>query len=303
MERVFIMNRHSNEPVAGRREGWCGRHPVLAYVIICFGFSWGLWSLMILSSHGMLPFRFPTSPLGAFGPAVGAIVVTGFSRGRSGARQLLAGLRQWRERGALYLFCTLSTAVMYALAIAAWSLTHRSESFAIQNLDRWTLVFPLALYILILGGPLTEEIGWRGFLLPILLRRMGSLRASLFVGVIWASWHLPDFWLEGAAQKGSSIAFFAVTVLILSVIYTWVYNKTHGSLFVAVFYHFWINMTSFCLAVTVPTVIDSKIVTFVFLGIAAGTALALTLMTRGSLGLTPMPVTDREVRSAASQAI
>lgn len=264
--------------------GWLTRHPILAFILVCYGFSWGLWSLMILSSHGMLPFRFPTNPLGSFGPAVPAIVLTAAVHGREGLRRLRQRLFQWRESGAQYLFTILSTAALYAVAISIAALSGSLTQPVFENLDRWYMVFPLGLYVLILGGPLGEEIGWRGYLLPALQRRTSPLAAALLVGLIWSVWHLPDFWLEGAAQKGSSILLFAVTTIALSVVFTWVFNKTHGSLFVAVLYHFFVNMTSFCLALTVPSLIDSKAVGLLFVGVTCGTAIVLAATTRGLLG-------------------
>ncbi len=267
-----------------RDDGWVARHPVFAFILICYGFSWGLWSLMILSSQGMLPFRFPTNPLGSFGPAVAAIGLTAVLHGREGLRRLRQRLFQWRESGAQYLFTILSTAAMYAVAISLAALTGSLPLPVFENLDRWYLVFPLALYVLILGGPLGEEIGWRGYLLPALQRRTSPLTAALLVGLAWSVWHLPDFWLEGAAQKGSSILFFAVTTIALSVVFTWVFNKTQGSIFVAVLYHFFVNMTSFCLALTVPTLIDSAAVGLLFVGATCGTAIIVAVSTRGRLG-------------------
>ena len=101
------------------------------------------------------------------------------------------------------------------------------------------MLFPLTLLI---GGPLGEEIGWRGYALPRLQARRSALSASLIIGVIWALWHLP-LWLTGAPGRTPSLyAAFVVSVIALSVILTWVYNSSGGSLLVVVLIHATVNL-------------------------------------------------------------
>ena len=92
------------------------------------------------------------------------------------------------------------------------------------------------------GSALGEEIGWRGYALPRLQARMSALSASLIIGPIWALWHLP-LWLTGAPGRTPTLyaAFFA-SVIALSVILTWVYNSTGGSLLMVVLLHATFNL-------------------------------------------------------------
>ena len=87
------------------------------------------------------------------------------------------------------------------------------------------------------GSALGEEIGWRGYALPRLQAGRSALGASLILGVIWALWHLP-LWLTGAPGRTLILyAAFVVSVIALSVILTWVYNSTGGSLLMVVLLH------------------------------------------------------------------
>ena len=92
------------------------------------------------------------------------------------------------------------------------------------------------------GSALGEEIGWRGYALPRLQARRSALSASLIIGPIWALWHLP-LWLTGAPGRTPILyAAFVVSAFALSVLLTWVYNSTGGSLLLVVLLHATINL-------------------------------------------------------------
>ena len=87
------------------------------------------------------------------------------------------------------------------------------------------------------GSALGEELGWRGFALPRMQARNSALKASLIIGILWGCWHLP-LWLTGTESHPISLfGPFVVAVIASSVIYTWLYNNTGGSLLIIVLYH------------------------------------------------------------------
>jgi membrane protease YdiL (CAAX protease family) len=97
-------------------------------------------------------------------------------------------------------------------------------------------------------GPFSEEIGWRGYALPRLQEQHTPLVASLLLGLIWWAWHIPLFFMEGTlhATEGLLSAFsigYVITVLSYSVFFTWLYNQTDRSIWIAIIAHFVINMT------------------------------------------------------------
>ena len=94
---------------------------------------------------------------------------------------------------------------------------------------------------LLILGPLSEELGLRGYALDRLQSRFSALTSSLITGLCWALWHLPLFYITGTSQNiyGMSFIAFSIGLLAMSVLYTWVYNNTSGSIWGAVFFH-WI---------------------------------------------------------------
>jgi uncharacterized protein len=94
---------------------------------------------------------------------------------------------------------------------------------------------------LILGGPLGEEPGWRGFALPRLQRRYGPLVGSLILGILWTFWHVAPVWLASWYAAGLlNIYNFVLYLLFLTswtIVMTWVYNNTRGSVLMAILVH------------------------------------------------------------------
>jgi membrane protease YdiL (CAAX protease family) len=249
-------------------------HPVVLFMVLACGYSWILWGLMMASAQGWLPFHFPTNFLGSFGPSLAWLVMAAKNRG--GARALLKSTLQWRFGGRWYAVALLAPPLLFVLVLALGVLFGQVLP-APQNLDKAAWVPLLFVVVLLLGGPLGEELGWRGYLLPELLSKQGRLRASLWVAAAWFVWHLPLFWLEGAAQKGSSMLFFGVCVAAFSVLFTWIYIGSGGSLLAALLAHTMVNLSSFCLSHVFPSAADSDLTNSLLAGLLVLAAIAVVL--------------------------
>src|SRR5262249_7979945 len=82
-----------------------------------------------------------------------------------------------------------------------------------------------------------EEIGWRGYWLPLLGTRVGPPRASPHPGLVWAAWHLPLFFIPGTSNYGQSFVIFTLQVVAISVPMAWLYARTGGSLLLVMLMH------------------------------------------------------------------
>ena len=95
----------------------------------------------------------------------------------------------------------------------------------------------------VLAGPLGEELGWRGTALPRLLARWSALISSLILGILWWTFHTPGFVLglfsPGFTPLGALAGAIALTVLI-----TWMFNNTGGSLIPGALMHLSINFVT-----------------------------------------------------------
>ena len=280
------------------------RHPEIAFIVLALLFSWALWVPVILSARGILPIAIHANPLGSFGPAFSAIVVTWIIAGHEGVREITGRFRRLGASPGRVLGFVILPVAMFAISTTVHSLIQR-EVPRVANLDQWYLLIPLVPVILVLGGPLGEEIGWRGFLLPRLQSRFTPVVTSVLIAAAWLVWHLPLFWMEGAAQKGSSIGAFALTVIAFSMLFTWVFNGSCGSLWPVILFHTSINTVGFIFPTIFPSVDESKIHGLLILVVITLVALAAVALTRGSLGFEntnrTLEAKDREGIDAAKR--
>jgi len=98
--------------------------------------------------------------------------------------------------------------------------------------------------LLVLGGPLGEEAGWRGFALPRLQASMGPVPASLIIGCVWALWHLPNFMIPQMGTWQGNVWNYLLLAMLLSSIHTAVYNRSSGSLAAVIVLHASVDASS-----------------------------------------------------------
>jgi membrane protease YdiL (CAAX protease family) len=139
--------------------------------------------------------------------------------------------------------------------------------------------------VLILGGPLGEEIGWRGFALPRMQPLQGPLVGSIILGLLWALWHLPEFMVPTwAASSGGSdllaIVKFCTFAIAATIVLTWVFNNTKASVLMTVLVHATIDapLLPYSVLLGPSEVMNSMLVGFGTL------ALLVVALTRGRLG-------------------
>jgi membrane protease YdiL (CAAX protease family) len=102
------------------------------------------------------------------------------------------------------------------------------------------------------GAGAGEEIGWRGYALPRLTTRFGLPIASILLGVIWACWHLPQFFIREADTYGQSFLVYVLQVTAMSVAFAWLYAKTNGSLLLTMLLHASVNNTKDIVPSAIP---------------------------------------------------
>jgi len=205
------------------------------FVAGTLAFSWGLWALPLLgvvppSSMGIL------ARVGGFGPLVGALVALTAS-GRSVRDWLRSSLRV-RISARWYGYAL----VLPPLLVGVGGLVHVVVFGASLDLGAINPLwfYPVAVVVVFLVGGGQEELGWRGFAQPALQERYSAVTASLGVGVVWALWHVPLFFVPGSPQGDLPFVPYVVAILASSVVLAWLYNAS-GSVLVPMLYHGGIN--------------------------------------------------------------
>ena len=203
------------------------RHSLVIFFLLAFLLSWYPWFLALAQGRTSGP-----NPLGPFGAA---LIVTGLADGWMGIRELLGrivrvriGLRWYAVIfGLPVALCAVALAVMAAFG----QLTAAPTAAAWRELpERFIFIF------LFIG--LGEEPGWRGFALPRLQKNYSPLTASLILAPVWALWHLP---LMGNEFPFAVIPAFLISLLAGTVIQTWLFDRTKGSVFAQMLFHATVN--------------------------------------------------------------
>ena len=219
-----------------------GRQTVVFFAL-AYAISWSLWLPAVLgglSSSSSLVFALFV--VGACGPSLAAILLTALREGRSGVKALLGRLLAWRVGLRWYAIVLLGTPALGLLAVALHAL-FGGPPLGFSPAVPW-FILPVAFLLGLLGGPLNEEIGWRGYALPRLQADRGALASSLVLGLVWGLWHLPAFFMAGTSQSELPLLPYLACVVALSVLFTWLYNGTGGSLVLAVLAHGAFNFTA-----------------------------------------------------------
>jgi membrane protease YdiL (CAAX protease family) len=218
------------------------RNPLAAFFVLAFLLSWLLAVPLALQRAGVLPARLPYSLhyLMAFGPMLSALLVVAATEGRAGLRRFLTrGFRPSVGPGWL-LFAGLTPLLFLAVGLASVAISGRPVP-GIRELGQINFLPNLGLWAWLLWtvtSGLGEETGWRGYALPRLQSGRSPLAASLLLAIPWILWHLPAFfYLPNYMSFGVMLPGFALGVAAGAIVYTWLYNRTGGSILAAALFH------------------------------------------------------------------
>jgi membrane protease YdiL (CAAX protease family) len=258
------------------------RRPLVTFFTLAFGLGWLVALPLVLSPAGVgaIQHSLPEEWLMLFAstPTIAALwtqwlIAGDFRICRLGTpwRRVLLG-----AGGGLAL-ALLAFAIVPALVLSNGAVGALGWSAIVTaSLPWWSNPFNL------LGGPLNEEPGWRGFALPRLQARFAPLTATLLLGAVWAAWHIPLFFVQGWLSV--PVWAFGLLIVCLSVLMTWAFNHSSGSVIPAVLMHAVYN-SSFSILVGLCRGVPTREPGLIWYVVGAVlTTLIAIAVTRGRLG-------------------
>lgn len=224
---------------------------ILLFHGVAFTWSAGLW-LGVCRGRDVTSGFYQTAYLAALcGPSLSGLFCAWVERGWAGVRHLLGSLLRWKVPCRAWLAALLIPPLaMLAAAWLAQVLFHENITWVQPSVSSVIASF---LTVLWRFGPLNEELGWRGYLLPRLLKHHPPLRATLMLAPAWALWHLPLWSLEDSGHHLWPFAYFLGIILPVSGLFTWIHLRARGSLLPAILFHTALNTSANFIPIVPPT--------------------------------------------------
>lgn len=234
------------------------RHPLGAFFVLTYVFSWSYW-VPVAIAGGQLS-HFP----GLLGPMLAAFSVSFLVDAWPGVRSLLSRMFRWRVPVRWYLAALVPLAAgLTGMAVVAlvendWPTVADLGSMAgLPPAGFWGL----AIMVLAING-FGEEVGWRGFAWSRLRERHSLAASAGILGLIWAGWHLPTFWIDtGLSLEWFVIPGWIVGLMAGAVVLGWLYERAEFSLLVVALFHTSLNLASATAATEgIPAAVTSMVV-------------------------------------------
>jgi membrane protease YdiL (CAAX protease family) len=271
-----------------------GRHQLLAFAALTYAISWAIWWSMAMRSMSIgTTAGSVLNVVATAGPSIAAVIVAA-ALGRSQLRRMVDGFSRTRFSSRWALIALLLPQVMIVVALAINVVVFGAATPVVTIAVIGSLAREFV-RVLFLGGPLEEELGWRGFALPRLQARRTAFEAALVLGLMWGLWHIPLYFVPGtgqyetvrdAASPAFAIGAFVVWTVGLSILFTWLFNETGGSLIVAVLFHASVNLGSF-----VPAAVGSTGAASTLYAVATWVVAVLVISRWGKGTLASVPAT------------
>jgi membrane protease YdiL (CAAX protease family) len=205
---------------------------MVAFFLVSFGVPWATW-IALRARH----VSFAQGPplvymLGAAFCSVGGVVATYVESGLSGVKDLARRCVLYRVSISWWLYALFLALGMHVAATVIYGAVNGriGPVKPLELFHQGWLVYLFAFGLF--QGPLAEELGWRGFLLPRLLRKYSPFVASVILGLVWAAWHINMF-----SSPLSSFAVFTASAVALSILMTVLFLHTRGSVLLAIVMH------------------------------------------------------------------
>ena len=237
------------------------------FFVLTFAVSWIFWSIAVFSSQSYA--SFPTLllyTLGGFGPSIMGIILTYLTRSKDEVKDFWYRSRDFKRIPALWYLAIIILSLTPLLIAGGLSILFNGTGI---TLDEDFLAGFLGSLVFLIIAVLAEEFGWRGYVLEPLQNKYNAFISSIIIGIFWAIWHLPLFFISDTYQQGLglySIDFWMFFLMMVphSVMYTLIYNNTDRSILSAILFHFCVNFFGQLFSFDVLVRIISNIIIIIF---------------------------------------
>ena len=221
-------------------------YPLISFFVLTFlistifQFSWVATSLGWIPNTGFWKLTANLKVLGNFGPMFAAMIMA-YIEPQYSIKELFSKLTIWKAHLKWYMFALLFTVIQSLIAMQIYQAF--VGNYPPIPSDYSIVLLPIILLIQFFTVGISEEMGWRGYALPKLQSNYNSFISSLILGILWGVWHYASFLVPGTFHATVPIGWYLVDIIAATIIFTWLFNNTKGSLLIAVLFHIAIDAT------------------------------------------------------------
>ncbi len=240
--------------IKNKLEGWSSMKTIspVKFTLVTFVFTWLLFGTAILSGHSSKDFpNILLYVIGGCGPSLVAIFFVWRNFNTEERREFWSRVFNPRRVRLVWWIVAL-VAIPAAILLGVWvelllgGVLPKMDYF--NTLKAQPVEIPIFIVMMLIGGPLAEELGWRGLLLDSFQKKWSSTVSTLVLFFIWWLWHLPLFFLNGTSHfewglLSSMFWLFAMNVFLLTILMTLAYNSNQRSVLAPILVHFSYNLT------------------------------------------------------------
>lgn len=210
------------------------KHSLVIFFFLVFLLPWLIWATTIAQQHGALSWHIPQTLAFWIGITVAVYGAAYISGGKQAVIDLLRRIVRVKVQVKWYAVALFLVPLLAVISLGIFKLFGGE---LVVGKDIATASLPLVFLIELWLFLITEETAWRGFALPRLQNRYAPLKSSIILGAVWALWHIPLFLIVGSFQSSIPYIGFFISTIATSVMLTWLFNNTRGSVFLAALFH------------------------------------------------------------------
>jgi membrane protease YdiL (CAAX protease family) len=218
------------------------RFQIPLFFLLTFALTWVMWIPAVIARWNGEGFALsPDTALGQIGrwaPGIIALLIAYLLSGKDGMAQLIQPIKNWKVGIGWFLVALFLQPALFFAAKWMDSLignTYEITSPLAQVSGPIAFVIPVVI-VMALPGSFAEELGWRGFALPKLQKKYNALTASAMIALLWGIWHIPSMLYIGE-NSWATIVNNIFDFIPVTIVYTWLYNNTKGSLLPVTLFH------------------------------------------------------------------
>lgn len=233
---------------------------------IAFIYSWTIWLLGILFFNNS-NLVYPLISIGGLGPFLATIIFIYKSKEKNFKKNYFYRLLHFDKKMSPYLIITIALPFFISILSNLIGFLFFNSYINIKDIFFLDPEFKesgiIYAIFLIFFGPIPEEMGWRGIAFDKLIKKHPYIITQIIVAILWATWHLPLFFIKGSYQEQLGLFsfeffLFFLNILVISFLTGYIYIKSNYSILLAIIFHYTINLSGEMFSTSTP----SKFISF-----------------------------------------